>query len=303
LPEIDVSRKNIIVTAATSGYFPLLEGLIGSILPQSSQVDIGVLDLGLTDAQRKSLKRQGVIVKVAKWDCDLSIFPVKPANHFKAMTARPNLPSYFPGYPIIVWLDCDSWVQDWGAVDLLIATAETTGFSIVPEIDRAYTPFLGDATVIEWIFSCYGRCFGSEAARQFGHYPLINSGVFAARSDAPHWHDWKLALQDSLKRLKEPYFFSEQTALNYTIRKANLPTAWLPSRCNWVCSRAHPMTRDGIVLIDPNPPYDTLGIVHLTGGAKNGRRKVMSPTGEEFFRSLRWMGHDDAMIGPDVTKE
>ncbi|EPY02166.1 glycosyl transferase family 2 [Magnetospirillum fulvum] len=296
--------RAVIVSGANAAYYPLLEGLIGSIRATGGQaVDLAVLDLGLTGHQRKDLKRDGVRIINPKWDCDLNTFAARPDNFFKAMTSRPRLPDYLPEYDVVMWIDSDCWVQDWSAVSLFLEAAERTGFAAVPEIDRSYTPFMANGAILEWVFSCFGRCFGREAAMRFGHYPLINSGVFAGRADAPHWRAWAEALDAALAQLREPYFFSEQTALNFAIRAHGLPFAALPARCNWVCGRSLPATTDGVTLCDPNPPHDGLGIVHLTAGTKNGLRPVVGIDGTMYHRSLRWNGHDPARVGADIRRD
>lgn len=295
----------VLVSGVNAPYFPLLQNLLGSVLgPARAQgIDVAVLDLGLTEAQRKELKALGVAVRLPKWDYDVHLFKDRPPTFFKAMTARPHLPRHLPGYRLYLWLDADCWVQDWDAISLYLESAERVGFAVTPEIDRAYTPFMANGAVLDWVFSCYARCFGQAEAARYVHYPLINSGIFAARADAPHWSLWSAALGAALKTLREPYFFSEQTALNHAIRANALPTAWLPSRCNWVCGRALPATSDGIVLCDPNPPHERLGIIHLTAGSKNGRRAIAVLNGGSVERSLRHNGHDPEQVGPDVSRE
>ena len=62
--------KKTIVTLADSNYFPLLEELINSIrkFKESENVDICVLDAGLTSGQIDSLNTQVNQIKKAKWE-------------------------------------------------------------------------------------------------------------------------------------------------------------------------------------------------------------------------------------------
>src|SRR5207249_8288905 len=97
------------------------------------------------------------------------------------------------------------------------------------------------------------------------HYPLLNCGVFSATADAPHWGAWQRYLGNIIAKHKTYYFASEQIALNAAIIQDRLVTALLPSRCNWMCNRAIPRSiNGGTILVEPNPPFVPLGIIHLT---------------------------------------
>ena len=91
--------------------------------------------------------------------------PVPPAQ-FKAMTARPHLPRYFPDHDPIVWIDADCWIQDWRAVAMLKLAAADFGLDIVPEIGRSYSTMFRDGTAFEFNLNCLRTCFGEEIAAQ-----------------------------------------------------------------------------------------------------------------------------------------
>jgi hypothetical protein len=285
-----MARKIIIISAANQAYWPLLSGLLHSIdkRRRSAGVAVGVLDLGLTGEQIERLRRYGADVVSPEWDYDLSGFAKEPPAFFKAMTARPHLPRYFAGYDLYVWIDADCWVQDWHVVRLLCTSAEERGFSIVPELDRSYTPFLlDDRTFFDWARSCFVTCFGEEEAGRLAPYPLLNCGVFAATRDTPLWSLWAGRMGDVLTRIQEAFFFAEQTALNACIRNGNAPAALLPARCNWICSRALPLiAADGKSLVEPCPPFDPLGIVHLAAETKNGIWPLLDLDGRTHHRTL-----------------
>jgi hypothetical protein len=246
--------NTIIVTGADAGYLPLAEDLIASIRHQQGQesVDIGLLDCGLDEASRERLKNAGILVRDPGWDYDFSSHRAHPPNHMKAQTARPRLPSHFPGYDLYIWLDADTWVQRWDAVDLYMAAAREYGFSAAPEVDRSYVPIYGH----NWLYDCYRRCISGEAARALALYPIVNSGAFAAIADAPHWKLWADLLGRISTINQEAFFFAEQTALNAIIRRGRkVSTAFLPAICNWMCHRARPiLSDDGLLLLEPNPP-------------------------------------------------
>ncbi|CAO3357934.1 O-linked N-acetylglucosamine transferase family protein [Azospirillum melinis] len=250
-----------IATAGDAAYFPLLQGLVRSIraFPQGAGVPITVLDLGLAAEDRHWLTGEGARLTVPGWDHP---FDRPMPEYFKAMVSRPHLPNHVPDAAIILWLDADCWVQDWSAIELLLAGAAATGFAIVPELDRAYTPFYDGAPYAHHLHDWYKACFDEDTARRLFAYPLLNCGVFAARRDAPHWALWARLLADSLRRTV--LFVSEQVALNLALRTGGLPFSQLPARCNWICFRATPFgSADGRMLLEPELPHAPLGILHL----------------------------------------
>lgn len=276
-----------IATAGDSAYFPLLQGLVRSIraFPQGGGAPITVLDLGLGTEERRWLTGEGARLVVPGWD---HAFDRPMPEYFKAMVSRPHLPRHVPDAATILWLDADCWVQDWSAIELLLAGAAATGFAIVPELDRAYTPFYDGAPYAHHLHDWYKACFDEATARRLFAYPLLNCGVFAARRDAPHWALWARLLAESLRRTV--LFVSEQVALNLALRTGGLPFSQLPARCNWICFRATPFSSaDGRLLLEPELPHAPLGILHLAGyplPRKQDPRTLSTPDGGTVTRPL-----------------
>ena len=286
-----------IATASDDAYFPLLQGLVRSIraFPQGAGVPITVLDLGLGPEGRGWLAGHGARLVAPGWDHP---FDRPMPDYFKAMVSRPRLPRHVPDAAIILWLDADCWVQDWSAIELLLAGAAATGFAIVPELDRAYTPFYDGAPYAHHLHEWYKACFDEATARRLSAYPLLNCGVFAARRDAPHWALWARLLADSLHRTV--LFVSEQVALNLALRSGGLPFSQLPARCNWICFRAMPFSsEDGRRLLEPELPHTPLGILHLAGyplPRKRDPRVLATPHGGTVARPL---SHETPAGTPD----
>ncbi len=267
----------------------------------SENIDLGLLDLGLNNDQTATFKRRGISVVAPEWDVDLSLFHVRPKNFFKGMTARPHLRKYFPGYDVYLWMDADTWVQDWSGIRLYISSALTHGLAATPEIDRSYSSTYGNLSVISWRHNWITRCFNTQVANKLAAFPIVNCGVFAARADAPHWDFWANILAEIFKHKREALFFAEQTALNVVIRESGIATALLPAICNWMCNRALPScSDDGIELREPHPPFQRIGVVHLTANTKNGIWQLATTNGV-YSRSLRFGGNDVTQVGPDVT--
>jgi hypothetical protein len=284
-------RRFVIVTAGDDNYIGLLEGLIRSIRdkPQGSDVPVVVFDLGLSPESKTLLA--GLEARCVAPDWHYTFDKIYP-EFYKAIVARPHLPKYAGEGRTIVWLDADTWVQDWAAIELLLQGADESGFAIAPEVDRSYSPIYNGLPYLNHQYHWYSTCFNEEIARNLCVYPLLNCGVLAGRADAPHWGIWAERLGDSLKRAI--LFVSEQTALNVTLRLDGLPVSLMPASCNWICFRSPPMCSvDGAVLLDPNPPHAPLGIVHLAGydhAEKNKPFDLRTPQGGTATRSLIYRG-------------
>jgi lipopolysaccharide biosynthesis glycosyltransferase len=128
--------SKIIVSAANNAYFDLLSDLISSIREHNSSIPIGVLDVGLDEAQRVALATRVDAVETPMWDYS---FASSPESHLRAMTARPFLPKYFPDYDTIMWMDADTWVQRWEAVEAYFHGADKRGLAISQEMHRSYS--------------------------------------------------------------------------------------------------------------------------------------------------------------------
>lgn len=283
----------VLVSASDAKFFYLLEDLLASIEAGAKRdgVDVAVLDVGLKPAQRAKLEQRGIIVRTPKLDYDISFFKTAPESYFRSMTARPHLPSHLPGYDIYVFIDADAWVQDWEAVRLYVTSALLKDVALTPEVDRSYGVLFSPDTVAEWRLKTYRRCFEEKVAISLAVFPMINSGIFAARADSPVWEKWSNLLGHLYKHVGEPFFFAEQAAMNIMIRSEQISASLLPSRCNWMCNRATPVLRkNGTVLCEPQPPFVPLGIIHITGPDKDRTAEMADENGRKAWRSFRFQG-------------
>ena len=264
----------LIVTAANENFARLLRDLVGSLFQWGppAQAELGILDLGLSPDSLTWLSGFSDRIVVPDWD-----LPVRPAlareqPWLRAMTARPFLPRYFPGYDTYLWLDSDTWVQRWFAIEWLVQAAQSGKLAIIPEVDRCYRH---DPMFVQWRIDRLRSYFGPLPAGTLLSEPYFNSGVFALKGNAPHWKLWAEWFQKGLQAC-EGGVASDQTALNYMLWKEDLPVYPLPSRCNWTCHLALPEYRTSTGLFhEPCLPGDPIGIMHLTSVLKN---KLMQTT-------------------------
>jgi hypothetical protein len=264
----------VICTAANSRYFPLVAGLVESLRRGriARKWSFGVLDVGLDQAQREWLTERGAYIAAPEWDVD---FPYrdKVPGHYKAMASRPHLPRYFAGFDLILWIDADAWVQDDAILFNFLRAAHGGKLAIVPEYDRCYSLAYKAPRLWGHNQRSFAWSFGLRAGYRYGRNPVLNAGIFALASDAPHWAAWAAAHQASLKRKRRGdftrdfrFFLSEQTALNYVVFAEKLPATFLPATANWVCGLGLPMwDNERGFFVEPHEPHAPLSVVHLAG--------------------------------------
>jgi hypothetical protein len=290
-----VTEKTIAITGGDANYFDLLRDCVGSLraTDEGRAMTLGILDCGLTPGQRDWFAAQGAIFVTPDWDFD---FPARATlrDGYKALTARPFLPRYFPGFDLYFWIDADCWVQQGDAIALFLRAARTGALAVAPEIHRSMRHYRHAWTEFSTINgAAYAAAFGQATADRLIRFPLINAGVFALRADAPHWQGWADLLGASLQRSAD---MTDQIALNVLVYDHGFACEPLPSRCNWPVHHATPAwDAERGLFVEPAMPYDPLGILHLTIYTKRLEaldvREIGGPrAGEVRPRALRWPG-------------
>ena len=290
-----VSERTIAITGGDAGYFDLIKDCIGSLRATSEgrALALGVLDCGLTEEQRAWCRGHGAILVVPQWDFD---FPGRDRlkDGYKALTARPFLPRYFPGFDLYLWIDGDCWVQQGDAISLFLAAARSGALAVAPEIHRSmrhYHHAWGEFSAV--CGAAYESCFDRQTAERLVRYPMINAGVFALEAGAPHWAGWARLLGEALQRSTD---MTDQMALNVLVYDKGFRYEPLPSRCNWPVHHATPAwDAERSLFVEPAMPYDPLGIIHMTIYTKrlaalDVRELGGVHAGQVRARSLRWPG-------------
>ena len=195
--------KTAIIVSSDANYFDLLMGTVNSLRERAGglDVDLCILDVGLTAEQVNHLRDLATSVVSVDWEFD---FPGrdKTPGYFKAMTSRPYLPRHFPGYDLYMWIDSDAWVQDASVLETYLRSAAAGQLAVVPEIDRGYTMFYKRPRPYHRRLShrMYRWAYGWRIADRLGRNPILNSGAFALRGDAPHWQLWQAAHKAAMCR-------------------------------------------------------------------------------------------------------
>ena len=281
----------ILVTGADHAYAPLLAELMASIRKHGTgrDVAVGVLDCGLDGADVEMCQQAGANIVVPGWDVTFGAGLAVPPS-YRAITARPYLRSYFPGFDTYVWIDADTWVQDWSAIELFAAAAQTADIAVVPEVHRSYRNLRDGRDEYETANGeAFAQGFG-EAARALIRRPLNNAGVFAMRAGSPAWDTWAGLLADAAQRSTN---MIDQIALNVAIHRGLIREARLPAACNWIAHLAVPAWDAARGLyVEPDPPHEPIGILHLTLGTKWAAAIEVPTVGAtgSVRRSLRFGG-------------
>lgn len=289
----DMRNQTAIVSAADAGFFPLLQQLVDSIAAHGPVGSVGlcVLDLGLAPDQRQWLEQRAVCLVTPAWDFDFPGRNAKP-GHFRAMTARPFLPRYFPGYQTYVWIDADAWVQDWSAVDNVVSAAADGGCAIVEEHYRQWFPWYGRPYIQVYRDSC-----GDQETAQMARFPHLNTGVFAMRHDSPGWQFWAKCLGDCLQRCQ--HHIVEQVAMNLTVFRGGVQVRLMPFTHNWLtcmCMPAYDTQR--LRYVEPVVPHEVVGIVHRAYALKRKPVTVSCLDGSTFVTDLSFGGAAGPLASP-----
>jgi len=291
--------KAILVSAANSRFFPMLRDWLDSLdhVGRPEGVDLGVADVGLEPGERAEVESRATVVDPG-WDFDLGRQAGAP-EHVKSLTLRPWLPRYFPGYDVYVWMDADTWVQDWAGVDLVIRAATTGALAACPEVHRSFNAaetelkvekVLGiPYRVTSFSFRRYRDIYGTDTARELFDRPVLNCGVFGMAADAPHWEPWRKEYQRALHASRRGAV--DQLTLNYVAHTSGLAVERLPATSNWVLHRALPAwDEERSLLVAPDLPHETIGVLHMTMGTKDGEYDLPTLGGGTVRRSLRYSG-------------
>ena len=274
-------KNNTIVSLADSNYFDLLNELVDSILkfPEGKEVDICILDAGLSDEQKKILSNKVKEIKKAEWDIEVPGYKVGQKEWLKSQVSRAFLPKYFPGYKKYLWIDCDAWVQDWSSVELYFKACESGKLGITQTMGPGYRIM----SKVKWLFGkiaviksqnfkhAISSKIGTENARKLAFAPHLNIGVFSLEENSPCWKNWQKNLTKTLSSGK--IFGSEGLAINMSVYIDEIETEFLPLNCNWIASNLLPRyDEQKQYFVEPFLPNTKIGIMHLAAGLwKDGK--------------------------------
>ena len=261
-----------IVTASDSNYYHLLKECVLSIRKHFSRekCPVSILDAGLNESQLKDLALCDVNdIKKGEWNFNIANYKIKNKEFLKSMTCLPFLPEYFPGYETYIFVDADTWLNDPFVINLLIRAASEGKIGICPQADRGS----GRLINVEWFlffprirsifYKNAKRALSLKIAKELATQPVLNTGVFSLRYDAPHWDTWKKNMELVLK--KGRVFTSDQLSLAMTIYLDKFEAELLPLYCNWITGLSVKYDKKNRIFVEPYLPNHPIGFMHLAG--------------------------------------
>ena len=248
-----MSTDTIIISSSSAEYFSLVAGMILSVRdnPKGEKVDIGLLDLGLSEEQKRWLDKKNVQV-------------VKPVWEF-GLTDEDNWS--IVGYKKYLHIDADAWVNDWSVVEDYLHSIDRAVIAITPEIDRCYSNNFADADQFrDFVYECFSECRGIEYAKRYRNYPILNAGVYAIAADSPVWQLWSDSMTVSLQRTR--LHAVEQTSLMIALYDIfdfsdHNQVQLMPATHNWLCHQCLPIYDvNAKTLVEPCSTNKKIGILH-----------------------------------------
>jgi hypothetical protein len=272
-----VDKDVVIITACDQSYYPLCLDLLMSLQKACGALPrIRVLDVGMTPASAAQLAN--IVEKVIEPDWELGPDIGRDMGlpiWYRAMMARPFLPKYAGDAAVILWLDCDLWIQRLAPIQSLVDASRDGAIAIVEEhygrgFQAQSRPHRGGTAVYSSsetqvkanMRRGYESCFGPQIAAAFGDLPCLNDGVFALRADSPSWGVWQTIYAPALARHYHPTV--EQLALNVGIRQGLVPVVKQPQEANYTCHLELPWyLASSDVFTYPRDTSRVLGAIHL----------------------------------------
>jgi hypothetical protein len=266
----------MIVTGCDDTYFGLVRDLIASIrrFPRLADMAIGVIDGGLTAAQRTQFEEMGVMVVDPVVPDYVPAAPLAKRRNLAVNISKLWLNTLFPSFDTVLWIDADAWVQEEAAVETLFGATTGGRLAIVPQGGR----FWADQIQMRWLLpgipqirsflykNVSNARLPGRIKRNIASKAALNAGVWALRLDAPHWPALQAWQKTILRHGK--LFTADQLALSLVYYEDNLPVNLMPQSYNYMGPWR--VNEETGALVEYYYPYPPAGIVHLAG-EKNAR--------------------------------
>lgn len=270
-----MSPRIALVSGCDANYYPLLREWLHSVrrFPDGAAVAICILDAGLTEAQRAELAALDTEIRAPEWPSPGVARRAAGRDYLKACVCRPFLPTIFPGYDIYMWMDADTWVQDWRAVRTFLdgARAYPDRMIVSGAGDRAYRRQARIKWLWRWprkitsfYFSNARRPYGFATAKLLLARYILSAGGFALAAEAPHWARWQALARVAMEKGK--IFTAEQVSLGVLLHVENYAHEILPAYMHWLCGQT-PLVWDRVNerFVEPYLPHEPIGIMHMAG--------------------------------------
>lgn len=199
---------------------------------------------------------------------------------------KARLRDIFPGYASYCWVDADCWFQGDESLPRILAGMPGFDLCIHPEFDVHYLNF---PTPSERTLHIYRTNEAANLSAMPLRMPMVNSGVFAMRTDSRVWALWDAELTGLRQRHErgEAVFFCDQIALHKLVYLNQLRIYPLRAIDNWQTYACLPMIhRETRCLRVPTPPHEKIGVMHLAGRSKHQQLQIDGQTLTLRYRDM-----------------
>ncbi|MDD3028948.1 MAG: hypothetical protein PHS57_01510 [Alphaproteobacteria bacterium] len=292
-----------LVSGADQTYFPLLREWIQSVrrFDEAASMDIAILDAGLTAEQRTELAPLVSAIVSPPWPEGLSPKKTKGKDRLKSCVCRPFIRELFPHYDLYMWMDADTWIQNWSGVSMFLQAAASKKDRIVATngADRSYPKQFRVKWIGRWpykianfYFSNGKKAFDFATAKKLCTHYSISAGCFAMAAESPLWNAWQKLVAQAAKKGK--LFTAEQLSLGKLIYLDGFKADLLPVHTFWSFGDALPLwDSNRNLFVEPFSPHTPLGILHLCGvdnqrASHNNKSLIETTDGALIKKSLRY---------------
>jgi hypothetical protein len=292
-----------IVFSCDQRYFPFAKGFVLSVMESfidRAGITVACIDVGCDLSAQEWFRTNNVTIVDLTSDI-LGDLSNPELGYRRSQLCRPFLPDIFPEREILVWVDCDIWIQEPGTIEMFVKMARLSPRNIVlcPEEHVSYSALTKAPSVRrERLFRYYEPFFGSTIAEEMAQRTVLNSGLFAMSRRSPVWGEWARCLIMTEKQeqsipvsnqIRTARHFLDQTALN--VVTANHSHVTLVSALyNYVCLFGPPLVDSDGVVRAPNEPHLPIAGIHLAGGPSWHRYFYKSHL---FYRRGEYLTNED----------
>lgn len=272
-PMQQLNKRPVIVTGGDKNFYFLIADLVDSIKSVAGDAfDIAVLDGGLSNDQKSQLANQVQHIIPLDWPSEPIKKRARARDFLLVNLNKARLNVLLPDYDVIIWLDADAWLQTRTALDYLMQVARQDKLAVLSEATR-YQHTINDFRRRFWWHAELRNRLFKNARRMKVSYsdcwllatkPMLNAGVYALRSSAPHWQVWfEYQLQCAQKGRS---FWSDQVSLALMAYKHDLPYETLPYICNYRGPWYYDV--DQKLFLEAQCPYAPVSVIHMAGHLK-----------------------------------
>ena len=292
--------KITIVSGGDTKYFQLLKELAHSVRdkPEGKDINIVFLDGGLSKEDIDYFKNLNISVINPGWCNSLAERRAKGRDFLKINIAKLYLDQLISNTEIIIWVDADTWIQNFEFINLYDLVARKKKLAIVSQASRLQPQhiqyrkwFFHHLVELRNILYKNARRSGLKISeiKSLQARPTLNAGSYALHIDAPHWKQFRFWQNEILK--KGRLFTSDQLAMGLTIYHDNFSYEALPDICNYMGPWRY--SSEDNVFVDYYAPYNPVSVMHLAGqdlnrSDLNHKVDILDLDDKKIQKSLRY---------------